>query len=154
MPSADAVPGGAPNSEALYLFGPVLPVLIGSNQDPRMQDASSIVAVHRYALVDTGATDSCIDSNLAHALGLRVVDERNVATPGGIETFNVYSGWIEVPELNFAKRGPLMGANLSAGGQPYGALLGRDFLRHCSMHYDGETGSVTISNPSQGLGAP
>ena len=154
MPSAEAGPGNAPNSEALYLFGPVLPVLIGGNQEPRMQDASSIVAVQRFALVDTGATDSCIDSNLAHALGLRVIDERQVSTPGGLETFDVYYGRIEVPDLNLSKRGPLMGANLSGGGQPYGALLGRDFLRLCSMHYDGETGSVTISNPSQGLGTP
>ena len=149
MPSADAVPGGAPNSEALYLFGPVLPVLIGTDQD-----ATSMVAVQRFALVDTGATDSCIDSKLAQALGLRVVDERDVATPSGLDTFDVYLGWIEVPELNFAKSGQLVGANLSGGGQPYGALLGRDFLRHCSMQYDGETGSVTISSPSQGLGTP
>lgn len=148
------MPGGEPNSEALYLFGPVLPVLIGTDQDPRMRDASSMVAVQRFALVDTGATDSCIDSNLAQALGLRVVDERDVATPSGLDTFNVHLGWIEVPELNFAKSGQLVGASLSGGGQPYGALLGRDFLRHCSMHYDGETGSVTISNPSRGFGTP
>lgn len=148
MPSAEAVPGGVPDDEVLYLFGPVLRVLIGFDVDPREPDAPKMPAFQCPALVDTGATDSSIDSALAARLGLQVVDEKQVSTSGGLETFNVYSGRLEVSELNFVKRGPLLGANLSGGHQPYGALLGRDFLRHCSMHYDGPTGSVKISKMS------
>lgn len=148
MPSAEAVPGGVPDDGVLYLFGPVLRVLIGFDIDPREPGAPTMPVFRCPALVDTGATDSSIDSALATRLGLRVIDEKHVSTTGGSETFNVYSGRLEVSELNFVKCGPLLGANLSGGHQPYGALLGRDFLRHCSMHYDGPTGSVKISKKS------
>ena len=35
--------------------------------------------------------------------------------------------------------------HLEAGGQPYHALMGRDFLKDYRMVYDGETGQVTLS---------
>jgi hypothetical protein len=42
--------------------------------------------------------------------------------------------------------GLFAGVNLAAGGQPHQALIGRTFLRHFTMIYEGRTGTVTITN--------
>ena len=53
---------------------------------------------------------------------------------------------IYVPDLDFTVYGRFRGVRLSDGGQPHSALIGRTFLRHFTMFYDGRTGAVTISN--------
>ena len=49
-------------------------------------------------------------------------------------------------ELDFTIDGPFDSANLTNSGRPYYALIGRTFLRHFNMAYNGRTGSVIISN--------
>ena len=58
----------------------------------------------------------------------------------------VYLAQIYIPGLEFTIVGPFDSANLAASGQPYYALIGRTFLRHFNMAYEGRTGSVIISN--------
>lgn len=103
------------------------------------------------ALVDTGATESCIDALLATKLGLPVVDRRKIAGAGGVHEVNVYLAQIHVPSLLFTIYGAFAGVNLQDGGQRHSVLVGRTFLRRVTMVYEGETGTVTITykNPSQ-----
>lgn len=44
--------------------------------------------------------------------------------------------------------GAFAGVDLKAGGQIHSALIGRTFLRHFKMIYDGRTGTVSLSNDS------
>ncbi len=151
MPSVEA--GHGPHSVAsrdtLHRDGPILKVRIGFDRDFRPPDPPMLPVREWTALVDTGASSSCIDANLAERLALPVVDKNPVSGVTGAMHLDVYLAQIVVPQLELAFYGSFHGAMLSVGGQPYDALLGRDFLSHCSMNYDGLTGSVTISNPSQ-----
>ena len=98
------------------------------------------------ALIDTGATENCIDSSVAAQLGLVQVDTEAVSGIAGLAQLPVYVARIDIPALQISIPGRFRGVHLAAGGQPYGALLGRSFLRHYVMLYEGRTGRVTISN--------
>ena len=54
-------------------------------------------------------------------------------------------GWVYVPALDWTVHGSFAGVYLRAGGTPHYALMGRTFLRHFTMVYDGKTGAVTLS---------
>ncbi len=51
---------------------------------------------------------------------------------------------VQIPSINFLFAVLLWGL-VHAGGQVHGALLGRTFLRHFKMIYDGATGGVEIT---------
>jgi hypothetical protein len=98
------------------------------------------------ALVDSGASECCIDSLLASQLSLPIVDRRQVSGVGGQHVVNMHMAQVHVPTLNFWIYGLFAGVNLAAGGQLHRALIGRTFLRHFTMIYEGRTGTVTIHN--------
>jgi len=98
------------------------------------------------ALVDTGASESCIDSLLAAQLKLPVVDRRQIAGAGGAHTVNVHLAQVRVPLLNKTILGYFTAVHLAAGGQMHRALIGRTFLKHFTMVYEGRTGTVTITD--------
>ena len=151
MPSTDAGftdSAAASGQRQLIQLGPTLSVEIGFDPTfrPALGRRPGLPNSLYHALVDTGATESCIDSELAGILALPVVDQRGIAGVQGASTANVHLAQIHVPELQLTVYGRFSGVHLAAGGQPHKALLGRTFLRNCVMTYDGRTGSVTISN--------
>ena len=97
------------------------------------------------ALVDTGATESCIDSTIAGELDLPIFDQRNVSGGLGPGLVNMHLAQIYIPNLNITVAGRFAGVHLSAGGQRHAALIGRSFLRHFEMSYAGSTGHVTLT---------
>ena len=99
------------------------------------------------ALVDTGASESCIDSSLAEALKLPVVERQPVAGVHGADEVNLHLAQIYVPDLALFIYGRFAGVHLRAGGQPHLALIGRTFLSSVQLHYDGPTGSTVIVKP-------
>ena len=139
---------GFSNPYELTLRGPTISVEIGIDPDfrpgPGLRPA--LPPSPLPALVDTGALESCIDDELATSLNLPVVSRRQVSGVGGTLDVNEYMAQIYVPELNFTILGPFAGVQLTAGGQRHYALIGRTFLRHFNMAYEGRTGSVIISN--------
>ena len=151
MPTASAGFGGSDDesgqSELVY-YGPILSVQIGFDAafQPVPGTRPSLPEHLHVALVDTGATASCIDSRLAELLRLPVVDQERIAGAQGVSTANVHLAHIYVPALRFTIQGTFSGVHLAAGGQPYQALLGRTFLQYFTMTYEGRTGAVTISN--------
>jgi predicted aspartyl protease len=98
------------------------------------------------ALVDTGAGESCIDSVLASQLNLPIVDRRRIAGATGIQEVNMHLAQVHVPSLRFTIYGAFAGVHLQAGGQLHKALIGRTFLKHYKMMYDGSTGTVTLES--------
>ena len=128
--------------------GPTISVEIGIDRDfqPGVGRRPNLPPDRYLALVDTGATESCIDLELAMALDLPVVSRGPVLGVGGVIETNDYRAQIHIPELNFTVTGPFAGVHIRSDGHPFYALLGRTFLRHFSMHYDGRTGAVIISN--------
>jgi predicted aspartyl protease len=96
------------------------------------------------ALVDTGATESCIDSLLAAQLNLPAIDKRMQAGAHGAKEVSIHLAQVHVPSLGFTIYGEFAAVDLRIGGQSIDALLGRTFLRHFKMIYDGATGDVEI----------
>lgn len=96
-------------------------------------------------LVDTGASNTCIDVTVATALGLQVINEVGVQTPAGLTTQQVYG-----VKLTFPGHGGLVIPFLAVAGAQLGtqgicALIGRDFLVGKMLLYDGILNSFTIS---------
>jgi len=57
----------------------------------------------------------------------------------------MYLAQIHIPSLNFTLHGAFVGVDLAAGGQVHYALIGRTFLQHFTMIYEGTTGTVRLS---------
>jgi predicted aspartyl protease len=113
---------------------------------PNQGNRPTISTNHVHALVDTGASECCIDSGLAMQLNLPIVDQRRISGVGGHHDVNVHLAQIYVPSLNFTMYGAFAAVELAAGGQSHQALIGRTFLQEFRMEYDGRTGTVSLSN--------
>ena len=81
-------------------------------------------------------------------LGLPVVDRTKVAGALGVGEVNVYLAQIYVADLATTVYGRFGGVNLSEGGSPHVAILGRTFLQGYTMSYEGRIGWVVLSNDS------
>jgi predicted aspartyl protease len=139
----------------LVMKGPTIHVEIGFDagffdKDPAKVQAT-IQAVNQApaaqvveALIDTGATESCIDEDLAIQLGLPQVDKGNCSGVGGLHELNIYLGHIKIPSLAFVQYGRFLGVKLKTGGQPQSALLGRSILQSMILVYDGRDGKVSL----------
>ncbi len=153
MPSAKCgfinIPGGFPAEDLLSLWGPQLLVDIGFDQNYEYAPGGSLPVPGKKglpALIDTGAGESCIDSLLAAQLNLPVIDKRMQAGAHGAKMVDIHMAQVHIPALNFTIYGDFAAVDLRIGGQSIDALLGRTFLRHFKMVYDGKTGSVEISD--------
>ena len=146
MPTVNLAPT---NPDELVVVGPTLEVQIGF--DPgHWPNGASLPAVPQTlypALLDTGAFTSCIDADLASELDLIVVDRQWISGVGGSLEVNVYAAQFVIPSLPWVIYGEFAGVNLQAGGQRHAALIGRTFLRHQRLVYDGRTGTVTLGDP-------
>ena len=139
---------GFSNPYELTIRGPTISVEIGIDPDfqPGPGTRPALPQNLLTALVDNGALESCIDDALAIRLNLPIVSRRTVSGAGGTIDVNEYMAQIYAPELNFTILGSFVGVHLTAGGQRHYALIGRTFLSHFNMNYDGRTGNVISSN--------
>ena len=140
------IDAGFNDSGSLFRFGPTLYVQIGLDPTYRVgAPTPKLPRVNLPALVDTGATLSCIDSSLAGQLQLPVVDRKPViGVHGPVET-DFYAAQIYTPGLNLVTHGIFAGLPLTNSGQLHYALIGRSFLKDVTMTYEGRMGRVTIS---------
>ncbi len=139
---------GSTDPDVLSYIGPTIDVQIGFDPSYRASSGSQPILPPTLwpALIDTGAMDSCIDSELASILHLTAVNRRWIAGVSGPQEVNVYAAQLLIPSLNSVIHGTFHGINLRAGGQPHLALIGRTFLRSYKLVYDGRIGVVTLSN--------
>ena len=134
---------GRPDSGLLVSTGPTIEVVVSSLVAP---DGLQSVAHPIHALVDTGATLSCIDEDLASTLKLPVIDEMTIGGASGARKHDVYAARVTIPSLEVEQHGAFAGVGLAAGGQLHGVLLGRTFLQGMVMIYDGIRAQVTIAS--------
>jgi hypothetical protein len=141
--------------DALIDIGPGILVDIGFDQTILAQAAAGLPAplppagvlhVDRVmALIDTGATQSCIDEALAVQLQLPLVNQQPVGGVGGAHMLNQYLAYISYPALNFIQAGLFIGAQLATAGMTHRALIGRTMLANTLLVYDGRSGSVKLA---------
>lgn len=131
------------NPDLLEHYGPTIAVQIGyHDRDGALQLSSDVYD----ALVDTGADASCIDSTLAAELNLKIVDKQYAAGVLGSGLVNVYSAQLYIPDLSAGFVGGFPGLPLADDELPHAVIIGREFLRHYTLLYEGRTGVFTISN--------
>jgi hypothetical protein len=75
------------------------------------------------ALLDTGASDSCIDQGLADYLSLPLVDRWRAGGVGGSHEMNVYLAALTIPTLGITKNGLFMAVRLAESGQTHKVLI-------------------------------
>ena len=146
MPLADAGflnRDGRPDHTSLIKFGPSIEVVVSAQVDPTQAPTEGHTT---HALVDTGASQSCIDMQLAQTLGLPVVDFVMIGGAAGANRHPLYAGRVAIPVLEIFQFGAFAGVDLAGGEQPHQVLLGRTFLQNTVMIYDGIRGQITIAS--------
>ena len=140
----------------LQVTGPVLPVQVEvpSALAAQLQHAGQALPtpVAGFALIDTGASVSCVDAAVIQQLGVQPVGTAQVGTAGGPQSQAIYPARLVFPGTNIppVDFNHLIGSNLSgqivAGHQgPLIVLLGRDILQHFVVIYNGPAGSFTLT---------
>lgn len=135
--------------EALRRRGPVIGVTVNIARNIAEQLAARggevPVPISGAALIDTGASRTCVDDNATRLLGIPPTDVVRMRTAALDTTFqNVYPIQVEVIGTPMRLGVPrAVGASLSQQGLIL--LLGRDALQHLLLVYDGTTGRLTLA---------
>lgn len=136
--------------------GPVLTAFVGvslARRDALMSAGREVPAGAAIrALIDTGASSSCVDRGVLASLGLTPTTSVTVHTPSTGEdphTADQYDVSIIVPGTG-SQHAPLVipaVAVLSAILKQQGidAIIGRDILRDCILIYNGSLGLFTMA---------
>ena len=141
MPFVECAPNSGGDEQALINLGPGLQVLVGppSASDPKQPENPQ----QHIALIDTGATQSCIDESIAVALKLPLIDKVMMGGVAGAKEHNVYLASLIVPGIR-SQYGSFAGVDLAGGGQVHRVLLGRTFFTHSILIYDGFRAQVSF----------
>ena len=132
---------------ALQLRGPILQVSITIEQNAGKglvaQGKTLPTPKSGLALIDTGASNTCVDEQAAKDLGLPVIDVANMQSASHEKhECNIYPVQIITPIVTLnAPRA--MGAALASQGLL--VLIGRDVLQNCNLFYNGPAGQFTLS---------
>lgn len=107
------------------------------------------------ALIDTGATFTGLDNQVAQSLRLNPINVVKLGTADGVVQANAYTARLEFPTLGI-DADPWQTVGVDLGGQTIQtdanrppqdviALVGRDYLQHCLLIWNGPNGSWTIA---------
>ncbi|MEM3526666.1 MAG: retropepsin-like aspartic protease [Candidatus Jordarchaeaceae archaeon] len=98
------------------------------------------------ALVDTGASGLAIDKSIAVALGLKRQSIATNFTANGAKLSPVYLVSLNFPGTNLRSYDALRATEVNLANQPFRCLIGREIMANWHMHYNGQTGQVSISD--------
>jgi len=140
---------------SLGVCGPAVPVEISlpSDQAKKIAAAGQVVpaSVVGFALIDTGASASCVDVSVGQKLGLSAINQLTVHTPSGLDKQSVFAVRMDFPGGRLAALDPwfVLGSQLASlgviPGAPLVALLGRDYLGGRMLVYNGPMGGWLIA---------
>lgn len=104
--------------------------------------------VKGFALFDTGASNSCVDTDVIDQLGVNPVGVARTITAAGPSQQSLFPARLYFPRLGFSVEfTSVMGANLKQFRIMKGnlvALVGRDILSRCVLIYNGAHASYTL----------
>ena len=145
---ANGKPIPIPPGTALQQRGPVIQVQLGLEQTMAQaltqQGKTPPAFKTGFALIDTGASVSCVDDSAAKELKLPVVDVAQMTSAShSAHPCNMYPVQLNLPGGIGFGAPRAMGANLAVQG--FIAIIGRDVLQRCTMFYNGNAGQITLS---------
>ncbi len=136
-----------PPGIALVMRGPCIQatVTVAQSIAEQLLQQGKPDPISGLALIDTGATSTCVDDAAAQQLQLPVVDVVEIASATHASTQqNVYPIRIALVGTPLTIDAPRAdGAALAAQGLLL--LIGRDVLSSCTLFYNGSTGQITLS---------
>ena len=137
-----------PPGVALQQRGPVIQVSVGLEQTMAKaltQQGQPVPTLKvGLALIDTGASITCVDEQAAQELRLPVVDVAQMASASHSgHPCNLYPIQMILPAGISFGAPRAMGANLAVQGLI--AIIGRDILQVCTLFYNGGSGQITLS---------
>ncbi|MYD99825.1 MAG: hypothetical protein F4Y03_00915 [Alphaproteobacteria bacterium] len=138
-----------PAPDTLLSLGPVIPVTLTLSDEAQKayveRGESPPAGVSGFAMIDTGATATCIDIDAANQAGLPTVGAaRMTSASHANQNVPTFAGKIVGPPINIDVEAG-MGANLSAFGSNLIVLLGRDLLQSAVFIYNGPDGHFSIA---------
>lgn len=109
------------------------------------KDMPAMEAKNGWALIDTGASNTCIDEAAASALNLPVVGQTKICSASHDATEkSLYPIYLE-----FLGHGvtfdPILAPGAPLAVQGLLALIGRDILSRCLLVYNGQMGMTTLA---------
>jgi predicted aspartyl protease len=96
------------------------------------------------ALIDTGASVTVINPQVASTCSLRRVGQAAISTTGHVSQMPEYVGAIRFPGSTLKGFDPVKLIACPLPGQDFSCLIGRDILERWRLTYDGRTGEVKI----------
>ena len=141
-----------PDRLELQRNGAVLRVEIGipSSLAQYLRERKLLVPqpIKGFALFDTGASSSCVDTEIINKLGVKPVGVTRTITAAGPSQQSLFPATLHFPRLGFSVEfTSVMGANLRQFRIMRGnllALVGRDILSRCVLIYNGPHASYTL----------
>ena len=135
--------------------GPMLDAFVGPSEARRSALTAAGQAIpppmQIRALVDTGASGTCVDPSVPASLGLRVTGSASMmtaSTGSTPHTADQYDVTLIIPGPGFPplvfQTIPIACVELLAS-QGFHALIGRDILQKCVLHYNGTTQLFTLA---------
>lgn len=104
---------------------------------PGERGASAGSAAGCMALVDTGASHSCISADVAVKAGIVPDGEMKINTPSQTATkAKTYTATFLIPGVGLAVPDVMLAEAVFPAASPYQALLGRDILCRGAFHLD------------------
>lgn len=140
---------GGLNSQLLAVRGPVLQVEIHLPtplaQHYQTTGRTLPQPTVGLAMVDTGASKTCVDAEVIVAMAVPPLNEIQIHTPAGLTSQYLYPARLvfpgtPLPSIDFSS---VVGSQLSAQGIV--ALIGRDVLQHFLLVYNGPAGMFSLS---------
>jgi hypothetical protein len=105
--------------------------------------------VRGVALIDSGASGTCVDDRVIRQLGVKPIGVATVITAGGRQERNRYPARFDFRRMKMSfEFSSVMGMNLreqSIMGRELVALIGRDVLSRCIFIYDGINARFTLA---------
>ena len=134
-------------STALRMAGPRVSVTLSPFEDQIKSLAKKgeiPTSVTGMALIDTGASVTCIDQSAARKAGLAIVDSGNISSvTHANEVVPIFAGRLDIHGLRAVNTFRAYGVNLES--QKLIALFGRDLLASCVLVYNGTDDSFSLS---------
>ncbi|HEY3618520.1 MAG TPA: retropepsin-like aspartic protease [Candidatus Sulfotelmatobacter sp.] len=138
-----------PNPSNLLLEGPHIEILI-STTSPELEEGRAIglefSELRVHALIDTGASLTVINPQIASTCNLLQTDWNRITTVGGMAgSYPAYAAAISFPETDLARFDVIRVVACPIIEQPFfSCLIGRDILRKWLLIYDGPNGQLEI----------
>ena len=136
-----------PQPLGILQSGPVISIEISVPQSLAEEFTRANLPIPRpivgLALIDTGASSSCVDNSTIESLGIKSIGVVDTMTPAGPKQQYRYPAHFFFPAARInVDFGSITGADLK--DQPIMALIGRDILSNFIFVYNGTLGMYTI----------